>query len=159
MLEHFRGSGIIVRFIEYMDVGNRNHWQMERVVPSHELLARIHARWPLHALPGNYHGEVAERYALTTAPEKSASSRRSRRRFAARARARVCPRKVLYTCLFATQGLDLKPRCVVAPATTSCARYDSQYLENRTDHYSEQRAQLSSNEHPLRKIEMYYIGG
>jgi len=64
LVEHFRGSGIIVRFIEYMDVGTRNHWQMERVVPSRELLARIAERWPVQALRGNYHGEVAERYAF-----------------------------------------------------------------------------------------------
>src|SRR4029077_20891535 len=61
LLEHFRGTGIIVRFIEYMDVGNRNHWQMQRVVPSRELLERVNERWPVHALPGNYRGEVAER--------------------------------------------------------------------------------------------------
>src|SRR5690606_2268321 len=63
LVAHFRGTGIIVRFIEYMDVGNRNHWSLDRVVPSRELLERIAARWPLHSLDENYHGEVAERYA------------------------------------------------------------------------------------------------
>src|SRR5262245_24716774 len=62
MVEHFRGTGIIVRFIEYMDVGNRNHWSLDRVVPSRELMQRIHARWPVRPLAENYHGEVAERY-------------------------------------------------------------------------------------------------
>ena len=62
LLGHFRGSGIVVRFIEYMDVGNLNHWSLAEVVPSAELLRRIDARWPLEALPGNYPGEVAQRY-------------------------------------------------------------------------------------------------
>src|SRR5262249_26208958 len=64
LLERFRGSGHIVRFIEYMDVGTLNHWRGDLVVPSGELIARIAARWPLHALDRNYCGEVAERYAF-----------------------------------------------------------------------------------------------
>lgn len=62
LVERFRGTGIIVRFIEYMDVGNRNHWSLDRVVPSKELVARIGERWPLRAVHQNYRGEVAERY-------------------------------------------------------------------------------------------------
>src|SRR5688572_26925027 len=64
LVEHFRGTGIIVRFIEYMDVGNRNDWRRDLVVPSRELAARIAARWPIVPLEPNYHGEVAERYAF-----------------------------------------------------------------------------------------------
>src|SRR4051812_20721337 len=64
LLERFRGSGHIVRFIEYMDVGTVNGWRAERVVPSGELLARITARWPLVARERNYRGEVAMRYAF-----------------------------------------------------------------------------------------------
>jgi GTP 3',8-cyclase len=64
LVERFRGSGVIVRFIEYMDVGNRNHWRSELVVPARELLARIEARWPLAALEPEYRGEVARRYAF-----------------------------------------------------------------------------------------------
>jgi cyclic pyranopterin phosphate synthase len=62
LLEHFRGSGHIVRFIEYMDVGTCNDWRLDRVVPSAELRARIHARWPLLALTPNYGSEVAQRF-------------------------------------------------------------------------------------------------
>ena len=62
LVEHFRGTDVIVRFIEYMDVGNRNDWRAELVVPSKELLAQISARWPLEALERNYREEVAERY-------------------------------------------------------------------------------------------------
>jgi cyclic pyranopterin phosphate synthase len=62
VLEHFRGTGHIVRFIEFMDVGNRNGWSMQQVVPSKEVLAKIHARWPVRAVGRNYPGEVARRY-------------------------------------------------------------------------------------------------
>jgi cyclic pyranopterin phosphate synthase len=62
LLERFRGRPVIVRFIEFMDVGNRNHWRPDTVVPSAELAARIHARWPIDPVPGNYHGEVATRW-------------------------------------------------------------------------------------------------
>src|SRR4029077_14817534 len=65
LIERFRGTGVIVRFIEYMDVGNRNHWSSEVVVPSRGLLERISARWPLSPLKPAYRGEVAERYAFT----------------------------------------------------------------------------------------------
>src|SRR5246127_3536940 len=65
LVERFRGTGVIVRFIEYMDVGNRNHWRSELVVPSRELAARIGERWPLSALEPDYRGEVAKRYAYT----------------------------------------------------------------------------------------------
>src|SRR5947209_14481850 len=64
LVKHFRGTGVIVRFIEYMDVGNRNHWRQELVVPSKELVARISEHWPLRPLEREYRGEVAERYAF-----------------------------------------------------------------------------------------------
>ena len=64
LLERFRGTPVIVRLIEYMDVGNRNDWRPEQVVPSAELLERIQARWPCHRGAGQYRGEVAERYTL-----------------------------------------------------------------------------------------------
>src|SRR5215469_11309787 len=64
LVERFRGTGVIVRFIEYMDVGNRNDWRQELVVPSKELMARIAARWPLEPLEREYRGEVAQRYAF-----------------------------------------------------------------------------------------------
>src|SRR5690606_33727324 len=64
LVAHFRGSGHVLRFIEYMDVGTCNGWRREGVVPSAELRDRIHARWPLRALDANYRGEVAERHAF-----------------------------------------------------------------------------------------------
>ena len=64
LVEHFRGTGVTVRFIEYMDVGNRNDWREQLVVPSRDLQALIHARWPLRAVRPDYVGEVARRYAF-----------------------------------------------------------------------------------------------
>jgi cyclic pyranopterin phosphate synthase len=160
MLEHFRGSGVIVRFIEYMDVGNRNHWQMQRVVPSRELLARVHARWPVHAVPGNYQGEVAERYAYDDgAGELGFISSVTQAFCGSCTRARLSSEGVLYTCLFATQGLDLKTPLRSGASDDELRGLIRNVWEKRSDRYSEQRANLSPNEQPLRKIEMYYIGG
>lgn len=158
MVEHFRHSGIIVRFIEYMDVGNRNHWQLDKVVPSKELLERIHARWPLSALPGNYHGEVAERYAFDDgAGEIGFISSVTQAFCGTCTRARLSSEGVFYTCLFAAQGLDLrKPlRDGASDDELLCLIRDT-WLQ-RTDRYSEVRS--NHQEHPARKIEMYYIGG
>jgi cyclic pyranopterin phosphate synthase len=160
LVERFRGTGIIVRFIEYMDVGNRNHWSLDRVVPSRELVDRINARWPVHAVEENYHGEVAERYAFDDgAGEVGFISSVTNPFCGACTRARLSSEGVFYTCLFATTGVDLR-----APLRSGAS--DAELLEligstwlNRGDRYSEQRASLREGEQPLRKIEMYYIGG
>lgn len=158
MVEHFRHSGIIVRFIEYMDVGNRNHWQLDKVVPSRELLSLIQQRWPLHALPGNYHGEVAERYAFDDgAGEIGFISSVTQAFCGSCTRARLSSEGVFYTCLFATQGLDLKtPLRSDASDDELSGMIRAAWLQ-RSDRYSELRSRI--HEHPVRKIEMYYIGG
>ncbi len=158
LIEHFRGTGVIVRLIEYMDVGNRNRWSLERVVSSRELLARVAQRWPLHAVAGNYRGEVAERYAFddgsgeigfissVTGPFCGACSR-----------ARLSSDGVLYTCLFAERGHDLKTALRAGASDEELtATIRGAWLE-RADRYSELRA--TAHEHPMKKVEMYYIGG
>ena len=160
LVERFRGTGIIVRFIEYMDVGNRNHWSLDRVVPSRELVERISARWPVHAIEENYRGEVAERYAFDDgAGEIGFISSVTNAFCGSCTRARLSSEGVFYTCLFATSGLDLR-----APLRDGAT--DEQLLDlirnawlRRDDRYSELRSTLRSGEQPLRKIEMYYIGG
>lgn len=160
LVEHFRGTGIIVRFIEYMDVGNRNHWSLERVLPSRDLLARIHERWPVHALEENYRGEVAERYAFDDgAGEIGFISSVTNPFCGACSRARLSSEGVFYTCLFATSGLDLRtPLRDGASDADLLGMIESRWLQ-RTDRYSEIRGSLGEGEQPLRKIEMYYIGG
>src|SRR5262249_8673333 len=109
MVEHFRGTPVIVRFIEYMDVGTRNHWDRARVVASRELHAMIAARWPLRPVAANYRGEVAERYEFADGGgEIGFISSVSQPFCGACTRARLSSDGRLYTCLFATEGLDLR---------------------------------------------------
>lgn len=160
LVEHFRHTGIIVRFIEYMDVGTRNHWQMERVLPSRELLARIAERWPLQALPGNYRGEVAERYAFSDGHGEIGFISSVTQAFCGTCtRARLSSEGVLYTCLFATHGLDLKTPLRSGANDDELRAMIRNVWENRGDRYSELRASHASNEPAEHKIEMYYIGG
>lgn len=160
LVEYFRGTGVIVRFIEYMDVGNRNHWTHERVVTSRELLDRIHARWPVHAMEENYHGEVAERYAYDDGfGEIGFISSVSNPFCGACSRARLSSEGVLYTCLFATQGTDLRAPLRDGASDDELTTIIRDTWMKRTDRYSEMRSTLRANEHPVRKIEMYYIGG
>jgi GTP 3',8-cyclase len=160
MVERFRGSPVIVRFIEYMDVGNRNHWSLDRVVPSRELVERIGTRWPLHAVEENYRGEVAERYAFDDGNGEIGFISSVTNPFCgACTRARLSSEGVFYTCLFATQGTDLR-----APLRNGASDDDLRALiadtwQQRGDRYSELRASPHIGEQPLRKIEMYYIGG
>ena len=160
MVERFRGTPVIVRFIEYMDVGNRNHWSLDRVVPSRELVDRIGARWPLHPVEENYRGEVAERYAFDDgAGEIGFISSVTNPFCGACTRARLSSEGVFYTCLFATQGTDLRAPLRSGASDDELRSLIANTWQQRGDRYSEQRASLSPQEHALRKIEMYYIGG
>ncbi len=108
LVERFRGSGVIVRFIEYMDVGNRNHWEADRVVSSKELVALINARWPIAPLERNYRGEVARRYGFADgAGEVGFISSVTQAFCGDCSRARLSSDGALYTCLFAAQGHHL----------------------------------------------------
>jgi cyclic pyranopterin phosphate synthase len=160
LVERFRGTGIIVRFIEYMDVGNRNHWSLDRVVPSKELVERIGARWPLQAVQQNYRGEVAERYQFTDGGGEVGFISSVTNAFCGDCtRARLSSEGVFYTCLFANSGTDLR-----APMRNGATDQELHDLirntwQHRGDRYSELRSTLRPGEQPLRKIEMYYIGG
>ncbi len=160
LLEHFRGSGVVVRFIEYMDVGNRNHWRSELVVPSKELAARIAARWPLTALAPTYRGEVAERYAYADgAGEVGFISSVSQPFCGDCSRARLSSDGVLYSCLFATHGSSLRDALRGGAGDEVLLEQIRAVWLKRADRYSEQRAQLSAEAHEQRKVEMFYIGG
>jgi GTP 3',8-cyclase len=160
LIERFRGTGVIVRFIEYMDVGNRNHWRSELVVSSKELLQRIGARWPLVALEPQYRGEVAKRYAFTDGQgEVGFISSVSQPFCGSCSRARLSSDGVVYTCLFATHGTSLRDALRGGAS-------DDQLLElirgvwlRRADRYSELRATLRAGTTDERKVEMFYIGG
>ena len=160
LLEHFRGTGVVVRFIEYMDVGNRNHWRSELVVPSKELAARIGARWPLTPLAPTYRGEVAERYAFADgAGEVGFISSVSQPFCGDCTRARLSSDGVLYSCLFATHGTSLRDALRGGAGDEVVLEQIRATWLKRADRYSEQRAQLSAAEHEQPKVEMFYIGG
>ncbi|MFO0453772.1 MAG: GTP 3',8-cyclase MoaA, partial [Pseudomonadota bacterium] len=158
LLVRFRGTPVIVRLIEYMDVGNRNHWEPALVVPSRELRERIAARWEIAPRAGNYRGEVAERYAYADgAGEIGFISSVSQPFCGACSRARLSSEGVLYTCLFATRGLDLRAPLRAGADDATLLQLVRDAWERRADRYSELRAE--SKQDGRRKIEMYYIGG
>jgi len=160
LVRHFRGTGVIVRFIEYMDVGNRNQWDRERVVPSREILAAIGAVWPVRPVAENYHGEVAERYQFEDgAGEIGFISSVTEPFCGSCTRARLSSDGGLYTCLFATAGMDLRTPLRAGASDAELLAMIRAVWQKRTDRYSELRAKLREGEHPLRKVEMYYIGG
>jgi cyclic pyranopterin phosphate synthase len=160
LVERFRGTGVIVRFIEYMDVGNRNDWRPELVVPSRELLARIGARWPMRPLDPNYRGEVAERYAFVDGGgEVGFISSVSQPFCGTCSRARLSSDGVLYTCLFATHGTSLRQSLRSGASDGEIASLVRQVWSGRTDRYSELRATLRAAPAAEPKVEMYYIGG
>jgi cyclic pyranopterin phosphate synthase len=160
LIERFRGTGVIVRFIEYMDVGNRNHWTMDRVVPSRELVERIGQRWPLHPVDANYRGEVAERYAFDDGLGEVGFISSITNPFCGDCtRARLSSEGVFYTCLFARSGVDLRAPMRDGASDAELSQLISNTWLKRGDRYSEIRSSLKNGEQPLRKIEMYYIGG
>jgi GTP 3',8-cyclase len=160
LVEHFRGTGVIVRFIEYMDVGNRNHWLPELVVPSKELLARIAECWPVEPLRRNYRGEVADRYAFVDGRGEIGFISSVTQPFCGDcSRARLSSDGVFFTCLFATQGTSLRDALRAGVSDAELTEVIRGIWLRRSDRYSELRASLRRSSGEQRKIEMYYIGG
>jgi cyclic pyranopterin phosphate synthase len=160
LVEHFRGTPVIVRFIEFMDVGNRNHWRPDMVVPSRELAAQIKARWPMHPVSQNYHGEVAQRWRFDDGGgEVGFISSVSQPFCGACSRARLSSEGKFYTCLFATQGIDLRAPMREGADDAELLRVIRGAWLGRTDRYSELREELRRDTPETKKIEMYYIGG
>jgi len=160
LVERFRGKPVIVRFIEFMDVGNRNAWRPDMVVPSRELAARILARWPMHPVAENYRGEVAQRWRFDDgAGEVGFISSVSQPFCGACSRARLSSEGKFYTCLFATQGLDLRAALRAGASDADLDNLIRGRWLGRTDRYSELRDELRGAESQPKKIEMYYIGG
>ncbi len=157
LAEHFRGSGVILRFIEFMDVGATNGWRMDDVVSASEILARLRQRWAVEPVEPNYPGEVANRYrygdgageiGLITSVTQPFCRGCTRLRLSTDGR--------LYTCLFATDGLDLKTPLRAGTEDGELVRRVSELWRHRTDRYSEIRSEAGPS---ARKIEMSYIGG
>jgi cyclic pyranopterin phosphate synthase len=157
MAERWRGTGHIMRFIEYMDVGSTNGWRMDEVVPSAEVVERISRRWPLEPIDPNYPGEVAERWRYADgAGEIGVISSVTRAFCSSCTRMRLSTEGGLYTCLFAHSGHDLK-RLLRGGASDEALRNEiAAVWQRRADRYSEIRTAQTAS---LKKVEMSYIGG
>jgi cyclic pyranopterin phosphate synthase len=159
LVERFRGSGHIVRFIEYMDVGTMNEWRGDLVVPSAELAARIGRRWPLRPLTANYRGEVAERHAFADGGGEIGFISSVSQPFCGDcARARLSADGRMFTCLFARDGFDLRLPLREGAGDDELQRLVAARWQRREDRYSERRAELRA-QGDAQRIEMFTIGG
>jgi cyclic pyranopterin phosphate synthase len=157
MARHFRGSGHIVRFIEFMDVGSSNGWRLDDVVPSREVIRRIDAEMPLEAVEPNYGGEVAERWRYRDGSGEIGVISSVTQAFCRDCtRARLSTEGRLYLCLFATGGYDLRQMLRAGADDARISAAIGSIWHVRGDRYSELRSEATAG---LRKIEMSYIGG
>ena len=157
MARYFRGSGHILRFIEYMDVGHTNGWRLEDVVSAAEIVATIGAELPLEPIEPNYAGEVARRYRYRDGSGEIGVIASVTEPFCgACTRARLSAEGRLYTCLFATEGHDLRALVRGGASESDLAEEIGRVWRARADRYSELRSAETAD---LPKIEMSYIGG
>ncbi|MGH8599654.1 MAG: GTP 3',8-cyclase MoaA [Burkholderiales bacterium] len=157
MARFFRGSGHILRFIEYMDVGHSNGWRMDDVVPAKEIISRINAEMPLEPVDPNYRGEVAERWRYTDGSGEVGVIASVTQAFCRDCtRVRLSTEGKLYTCLFATRGHDLRSLLRDGASDDDIHAAVTGIWTNRSDRYSEIRSEATTR---LEKIEMSYIGG
>ncbi|HDR7779945.1 MULTISPECIES: GTP 3',8-cyclase MoaA [Bacillus] len=158
MAAYFKEQGITLRFIEFMDVGSTNGWNFDQVVTKQELIEMIHSVYPLEPAEAHYFGEVAKRYRyvgtnvevgfITSVSESFCSSC---------TRARISADGKFYTCLFATEGLDVRELLRGNLSDDELVSVIQNVWMNRKDRYSDERTEESAKNRP--KIEMSYIGG
>ncbi|MEE6184241.1 GTP 3',8-cyclase MoaA [Bacillus pretiosus] len=158
MAAYFKAQGITLRFIEFMDVGSTNGWNFDQVVTKQELIEMIHSVYPLEPAEAHYFGEVAKRYRyvgtnievgfITSVSESFCSSC---------TRARISADGKFYTCLFATEGLDVRELLRGNLSDDELVSVIQDVWMNRKDRYSDERTEESAKNRP--KIEMSYIGG
>jgi len=157
MAKHFRGSGHVLRFIEFMDVGASNGWRLDDVMPSRDVVGAINAVFPLEPIAAQYGGEVAARWRyLDGSGEIGVISSVTEPFCTDCSRARLSTEGRLYTCLFAASGHDLRGLLRGGASDGQLAGAIAHLWQSRADRYSEIR---SSQTQGLRKIEMSYIGG
>jgi cyclic pyranopterin phosphate synthase len=157
MAEYFRGSGHIVRFIEYMDVGNTNGWRLDDVVPAVEILNQIGDRYPLEPMEAGYPGEVARRWRYQDGGGEIGVITSVTQPFCSTCtRARISADGQLYTCLFAAWGRDIRGLLRSGASDDEVAAVLSDVWNRRDDNYSERRSSATGG---LDKVEMSYIGG
>ena len=155
--EHFRGTGHIVRFIEFMDVGTTNGWELADVVPADEIVARVHERFPLEPAEENYVGEVANRWRYVDGAGEIGVIASVTKPFCGDCtRVRLSAEGSIYTCLFASAGTDFRALLRDGGTDDDLDEMVRTVWSGRTDRYSEIRSKATTSR---TRIEMSYIGG
>jgi cyclic pyranopterin phosphate synthase len=157
MARHFRGTGHIVRFIEYMDVGNTNGWRSDDVVPGREIAETIGSHWPIEPLQAIYFGEVAERWRYADGAGEIGIITSVTQPFCGSCtRARLTAEGEMFTCLFASSGHDLRGMIRGGASDEEIAGVIGSVWRQREDRYSEIRSEETLRD---AKVEMSHIGG
>lgn len=160
LARYFKGTGHIVRFIEYMDVGNLNGWKLDHVVSADEIAEKINAEMPLELIEANYKGEVALRYRYRDGDGEIGVIASVTKPFCGDCtRARLSTDGKLYTCLFANYGNDLRGPMRGGASDDDLRDLITGVWGRREDRYSELRSNFTKLESQPKKVEMYQIGG
>ena len=160
LAEFARERGHTLRFIEFMDVGNTNHWAAAQVVPAREIVERVGARWPLEPSAPAYRGEVAARYRYRDGHGEIGLISSVTEPFCRDChRARLSADGKIFTCLFSALGWDLLGALRAGADDAELVRYVGRVWGGRLDRYSDERAEVLATGEPRAKVEMSYIGG
>ncbi len=158
LVRHFRHSGVILRFIEFMDVGTTNGWRLDDVLTAQDILATIDREYPLRSVDPNYTGEVAKRWALADGSGEIGVIASVTQAFCHEcSRLRLSTDGKFYTCLFATSGTDLRAPLRDGESDAQLRQRIVDVWSSRADRYSQLRH--AATELPRKRIEMSYIGG
>ena len=159
MVDYFKDQSVIIRFIEYMDVGNLNEWKLKETVGSDEIIAKLTERWTLNPLDGNYVGETAERFQIEESETEIGLISSVTKPFCGSCtRARLSSDGKLYNCLFASEGKDIRSWIRNGKSDDFIRDEIASIWKKRQDRYSELRYSGKSDK-TNEKVEMYYIGG
>ncbi|MEM7481396.1 MAG: GTP 3',8-cyclase MoaA [Acidobacteriota bacterium] len=160
LARHFHGSGHILRFIEYMDVGTTNGWRLDDVVPGREILDRLRAEFPIAPVEPAYRGEVAQRWSYRDGGGEFGVITSVSQPFCGDCtRARLSAEGSLYTCLFASRGTDLRGMVRDGSADEEIEAFLHELWGRREDRYSELRTAETPTLEARERVEMSYIGG
>lgn len=157
MVRQFHNTDVILRFIEFMDVGNTNDWQMDKVISAKEILETVDSEYPIEPISPTYRGEVAKRWKYKDGTGEIGVISSVTEPFCGSChRARLTAEGKIYTCLFATSGFDLREHIRNGADIDELAGIIHELWRSRTDRYSELRSKQSV---ATPKIEMSYVGG
>ena len=160
LAQHFHGTGTVLRFIEFMDVGTTNKWNLEEVVPAAELAEIIDKEMPIESLQPNYSGEVAKRWRYSDGGGEVGFITSVTQSFCGDcSRARLSAVGKVYTCLFAATGQDLRGMLRAGASDEELSRLIGRIWSQREDRYSELRGQIPVTAETLPRVEMSHIGG